>query len=98
MKKQKNNSIIGFEPISFEEKERISAGNSVSSIVSSVTSGISSLASIADNISDTVIKNKIVSKIDDVQKGEVELGKDGQLRLKWDSLSSSSEIKNSIVF
>ncbi len=86
--------LDGFKNLSIEEQEKISAGaggGAIGGIISAVTSGISGLVNIADDVSDTVIKNKIVAKMDDVQKGEIELGKNGDLRLKWDSLSSSND-------
>ena len=87
----KNNNFLGFKKLDLEEQMSISAGTSTSlinSILKIVTTGLSSAVDISDSISDTVIKNKIISKMDEVQKGEVELNKNG-IRLKWDSLSSN---------
>ena len=69
----------------------ISAGASASlidSILKIATTGLSNAVNISDDISDTIIKNKIIAKMDEVQKGEVELNKNG-IKLKWDSLSSN---------
>ncbi|MBD5422906.1 MAG: hypothetical protein HDR43_00155 [Mycoplasma sp.] len=85
------NEFEGFNKVSQEEQKTISAGMGISDIIPIATSGLSSIANIADDISNTVIKNKIVNKMDEVQKGEIELGKDGQIRLKWDSLKSSGD-------
>ena len=88
----------GFCPMSLEEQKTISAGFGISEIVPSVISGISSVANIADDISDTIIKNKIISKMDEVKKGEIELGKDGQIRLKWDSVYEDYSSIPKIIF
>ncbi|MBR2849041.1 MAG: hypothetical protein IKB83_00870 [Mycoplasmataceae bacterium] len=87
----KNDNFLGFKKLDLEEQMSISAGTSTSlinSILKIATTGLSSAVDISDSISDTVIKNKIISKMDEVQKGEVELNKNG-IRLKWDSLSSN---------
>lgn len=95
-----NLKLKGFKPISKQEIATISAGSgivaTIGSIASSLIGGISSMVNIADDISTTVIKNKIVSKIDEVEKGEIELKKDGGIRLKWDSLSNSNN--STIIF
>lgn len=88
----KNNNFLGFQKIDLEEQINISAGTATSlveSILNLATTGISNFVNISDDISDTVIKNKIVSKMDEVQKGEIELNKNG-IKLKWDSLSSNA--------
>ncbi|MBR3832157.1 MAG: hypothetical protein IKJ72_00790 [Mycoplasmataceae bacterium] len=87
----KNNNFLGFQKIDLEEQMSISAGASASlidSILKIATTGLSNAVNISDDISDTIIKNKIIAKMDEVQKGEVELNKNG-IKLKWDSLSSN---------
>lgn len=87
----KNNDFLGFQKIDLEEQMSISAGASASlidSILKIATTGLSNAVNISDDISDTIIKNKIIAKMDEVQKGEVELNKNG-IKLKWDSLSSN---------
>lgn len=87
----KNDNFLGFKKLDLEEQMSISAGtltSLINSILKIATTGLSSAVDISDSISDTVIKNKIISKMDEVQKGEVELNKNG-IRLKWDSLSSN---------
>lgn len=86
-----------FKPLTLQQEKSICAAG----IISGIISGISSLASTADTVSNTVIKNKIVSKMDDVKKGEIELGKNGEIRLKWDALSTDDEtnpIKSTVIF
>lgn len=90
----KKNNFIGFKPVSIEKQKSISAGFSASGIIA----GATSVVNIADNISNTIIKNKIVNKMDEVSKGEIELGKNGEIRLKWDSLESNNLISNKIIF
>ena len=87
----KNNNFLGFQKIDLEEQMSISTGASASlidSILKIATTGLSNAVNISDDISDTIIKNKIIAKMDEVQKGEVELNKNG-IKLKWDSLSSN---------
>ena len=93
-----SNKFNGFTKVSLEEQKQISAGIGISEIIPIATSGLSSIVNIADDISNTVIKNKIVSKMDEVQKGEIELSKDGKIRLKWDSLKSDDSIVPKIIF
>ncbi len=88
----------GFYPMSLEEQKTISAGFGISEIIPSVVSGISSFTNIADDISNTIIKNKIVAKMDEVKKGEIELGKDGQIRLKWDAVYEDDISIPKIIF
>lgn len=93
----------GFEPLSISEQKQISgAGAGIAGAISSITSGITSTISnvvkISDDISDTIIKNKIVSKMDKVQKGEISLDKDGGIKLKWDSLESPNSPVPTIIF
>ncbi|MBR4025388.1 MAG: hypothetical protein IKJ03_00355, partial [Mycoplasmataceae bacterium] len=83
--------FLGFQKTDLEEQMSISAGASASlidSILKIATTGLSNAVNISDDISDTIIKNKIIAKMDEVQKGEVELNKNG-IKLKWDSLSSN---------
>ncbi|WP_022935267.1 hypothetical protein ACJA28_00890 [Mesomycoplasma moatsii] len=98
----KQTNFQGFNLVPKEEQICISAGSGIGAAIaattSAITSGVSGLVSVADDISNTVIKNKIIAKMDDVQKGEIEIGKDGQIRLKWDSVSSSNGINSTIVF
>lgn len=89
------NTFTGFKPVSIEKQKTISAGFSIVDIVPVATS----LIGAADNISNTIIRNKIVNKMDEVSKGEIELGKNGEIRLKWDSLNTSNNlINNKIIF
>lgn len=89
------NTFTGFKPISTEKQKTISAGFSIASAIPVATS----LVSAADSISNTIIRNKIVNKMDEVSKGEIELGKNGEIRLKWDSLNTSDNlINNKIIF
>lgn len=88
-------AFIGFKPVSIEKQKTISAGFSIASVVPFATS----LIDAADSISNTIIRNKIVNKMDEVSKGEIELGKNGEIRLKWDSLNDSNNlINNKIIF
>lgn len=95
-----NLNFKGFEPVSIKEQQTISAGAGIAAaigtIASSIVGGISSIINVADDVSDTIIKNKIVNKIDEVEKGEIELKRDGGIRLKWDSLSNSNN--STIIF
>lgn len=98
----KKNNYSNFKEMAIEDEIRISAaggsGLNISSIISGVTSSISNLVNIADDVSDTVIKNKIVAKMDEVEKGEISLDKNGSIKLKWDSLSNKTNQKMSIIF
>lgn len=95
------NKYKGFTEMSNQEKNEISAGAAIgatiASVVSGVTSGLSNIVNIADDISNTIIKNKIVSKIDETEKGEISLSKDGEIKLKWDDTSSPLTKGNSTV-
>ncbi len=97
----KKNNLNGFEIMTIEEQNAISAGEGITSLISSIGSTISSTLSgfttVADDISNTIIKNKIIAKMDNVQKGEVEVGK-GTIKLKWDSLSNSTGNNSTIIF
>ena len=95
-----NKKIIkGFTKVSDEEQLKISAsGGIISSIISTITGGLSSLTKTADDASNIVIKNKIIEKMNDVQKGEVELTDKGGVRLKWDNTSSINTSIPNIIF
>ncbi len=90
--------IEGFEPMTLAEQKAISAGFGLSDIIPSIISGMGSIVNVADDISTTIIKNKIIAKMDQVKKGEVEIGKDGQIRLKWDSVFEEESSGPQIIF
>lgn len=87
-------NFVGFKSVPREKQKNITAGFSAAGIIN----GATSLVNIADNISNTIIKNKIVNKMDEVSKGEIELGKNGEIRLKWDSITPNNLISSKIIF
>ncbi len=103
MKNNINKTFKGFKKVNLNHKKSISAGSGLLSqiiggISSIFTGGISPIISAADDISNTVLRGKIIDKMNDIEKGEVELKKDGGIRLKWDSLSSKHNGFSSIIF
>lgn len=101
----------GFQELTYDEQcELVSAGSFLSVLgaiggtifkaISGILPGVGAAVNAFSNISTTNQQNKLIEKIKEIVKGEIEFGKDGAIKVKWDHSSNNSQSipKNTIIF
>lgn len=96
----KNKTPKGFQELSIKEQKEISAGGlgAIVSILGPLLSNIGGMSSVATNIWTSAQKQQLIDKIKNSNKGEIEFGKDGQFKIKWDNDSLTSSKNSTIIF
>lgn len=95
---------IGFKKLSLDEQKQLNSAGFLKDIIPLVTSilkntgGVSPIFSIGSSIAQIIQQSKLIEKIKTTTKGEVEIGKDGQLKIKWDDNGINNSPHNTIIF
>ena len=96
VKKQSLEYLANFKPLSYEEQANLCASGWAKSLISGIGTFTNVFASPFFKIIDQINKNKLINLIKSAKKGEIEFGKDGQIKFKFDM--TEGPIHNSIIF
>lgn len=98
----------GFKKLSYNEQSKIaSAGAGVMATLGSVFSkifnfiglgGIGNIFSMGTSIINQSQQKKLIETIKNANKGEVEFGKDGSIKIKWDESKPTQNVNSTVIF
>lgn len=103
---------LGFKKLNYDEQCKLNSagagflsvlstiGKTILGLIPTITSGANSAMSIFSNASTIKQQDKLIEKIKEITKGEIEFGKDGQIKIKWDDSSNKNPVipTNNIIF